>query len=114
MGEMRDPDSISTTLTIAETGHLVFATLHTNDTSQSLDRIISVFPADRRDQIQVQLASTLRGVVYQRLFPRPQGGMVAAFEVLLANNAVQNLLRGARLASSGMSSRRTSQRACRR
>jgi twitching motility protein PilT len=93
VGEMRDPDSIATTLTIAETGHLVFATLHTNDSAQALDRIISVFPADRRDQIQVQLASTLRGVVYQRLLPRTAGGMVAAYEVLLANHAVQNLLR---------------------
>jgi twitching motility protein PilT len=93
VGEMRDPDSIATTLTIAETGHLVFATLHTNDSAQALDRIISVFPADRRDQIQVQLASTLRGVVYQRLLPRIAGGMVAAYEVLLANHAVQNLLR---------------------
>ena len=90
---MRDPDSIATTLTIAETGHLVFATLHTNDSAQALDRIISVFPADRRDQIQVQLASTLRGVVYQRLLPRRAGGMVAAYELLMANHAVQNLLR---------------------
>ena len=93
VGEMRDLNSISTALTIAETGHLVFATLHTNDTSQSLDRIIDVFPADRRDQIQVQLAATLRGVVYQRLFPRLDGGMVAAYEVLLANNAIRNLIR---------------------
>src|SRR5262249_54526376 len=93
VGEMRDLESIETTLTIAETGHLVFATLHTNDSAQALDRIISVFPAERRDQIQVQLASTLRGVVYQRLLPRRGGGLVAAYEVLQANNAVQNLLR---------------------
>lgn len=93
VGEMRDPDSIQTALTIAETGHLVFGTLHTNDTSQSLDRIIDVFPAERRDQIQVQLAATLRGVIYQRLFPRLDSGMVAAYEVLLANNAVRNLIR---------------------
>ena len=93
VGEMRDTESIATALTIAETGHLVFATLHTNDTSQALDRIIDVFPSDRRDQIQVQLAATLRGVIYQRLFPRIQGGMVAAYEVLLANNAIRNLIR---------------------
>jgi twitching motility protein PilT len=96
VGEMRDPESIQTTLTIAETGHLVFATLHTNDAAQALDRIIDVFPADRRDQIQVQLASTLRGVVYQRLLPRIDSGMAAAYEVLLANHAVRNLLRDGR------------------
>jgi twitching motility protein PilT len=93
VGEMRDPESISVALSIAETGHLVFATLHTNDTAQALDRIIDVFPADRRDQIQVQLSSTLQAVVYQRLLPRAHGGLVAAFEVLRANHAVRNLLR---------------------
>ena len=93
VGEMRDPESISVALSIAETGHLVFATLHTNDTAQALDRIIDVFPAERRDQIQVQLASTLQGVMYQRLLPRRQGGLVAAFEVMRANHAVRNLIR---------------------
>ena len=93
VGEMRDPESISVALSIAETGHLVFATLHTNDTAQALDRIIDVFPAERRDQIQVQLASTLQAVFYQRLLPRTHGGLVAAFEVLRANPAVRNLLR---------------------
>jgi twitching motility protein PilT len=93
VGEMRDPESISVALSIAETGHLVFATLHTNDTGQALDRIIDVFPAERRDQIQVQLASTLQAVIYQRLLPRTHGGLVAAFEVLRANHAVRNLLR---------------------
>jgi twitching motility protein PilT len=93
VGEMRDPESISVALSIAETGHLVFATLHTNDTAQALDRIIDVFPAERRDQIQVQLASTLQAVIYQRLLPRTHGGLVAAFEVLRANHAVRNLLR---------------------
>jgi twitching motility protein PilT len=96
VGEMRDPESIQTTLTIAETGHLVFATLHTNDAAQALDRIIDVFSSDRRDQIQVQLASTLRGVIYQRLLPRVGGGMTAAYEVLVANHAVRNLLREGR------------------
>ena len=90
---MRDPESISVALSIAETGHLVFASLHTNDTAQALDRIIDVFPAERRDQIQVQLASTLQGVIYQRLIPRITGGLVAAFEVMRANHAVRNLVR---------------------
>ncbi len=91
--EMRDLDSISITLTLAETGHLVFATLHTNDASQALDRIIDVFPGDRRDQIQTQLAGTLQGVISQRLLPAIGGGRVAAYEVLMANDAVRNLLR---------------------
>jgi twitching motility protein PilT len=93
VGEMRDQESIATTLTIAETGHLVFATLHTNDSAQAIDRIVDIFPSDRRDQIQVQLASTLEGVIYQRLVPRIGGGLVAAYEVLMANHAVRNLVR---------------------
>jgi twitching motility protein PilT len=93
VGEMRDQESIATTLTIAETGHLVFATLHTNDTAQAIDRIVDIFPSDRRDQIQVQLASTLEGVVYQRLVPRIGGGLIAAYEVLMVNHAVRNLVR---------------------
>ncbi|HXQ44580.1 MAG TPA: type IV pilus twitching motility protein PilT [Acidimicrobiales bacterium] len=93
VGEMRDLESIATTLTIAETGHLVFATLHTNDSAQAIDRIVDMFPSDRRDQIQVQLASTLEGVIYQRLVPLNGGGLVAAYEVLFANHAVRNLVR---------------------
>jgi twitching motility protein PilT len=93
LGEMRDLDSISITLTLAETGHLVFATLHTNDASQALDRIVDVFPAERRDQIQIQLAGTLQGVISQRLLPAEGGGRVAAYEVLMANDAVRNLVR---------------------
>ena len=93
LGEMRDLDSISITLTLAETGHLVFGTLHTNDAPQALDRIIDVFPADRRDQIQIQLAGTLQGVISQRLLPAIGGGRVGAYEVLLANDAVRNLVR---------------------
>ncbi|MGE0141272.1 MAG: type IV pilus twitching motility protein PilT, partial [Ilumatobacteraceae bacterium] len=93
LGEMRDLDSISITLTLAETGHLVFATLHTNDASQALDRIVDVFPAEKRDQIQIQLAGSLQGVLSQRLLPAEGGGRVAAYEVLLANDAVRNLLR---------------------
>ena len=93
LGEIRDLDSISITLTLAETGHLVFATLHTNDASQALDRIVDVFPAEKRDQIQIQLAGALQGVISQRLLPAEGGGRVAAYEVLLGNEAVRNLLR---------------------
>ena len=93
VGEMRDQESIQTTLTIAETGHLVFATLHTNDTATALDRVVDVFPTDRQEQVRVQLAATLLGVVAQRLIPRVSGGVVAAFEVMFANHAVRNLVR---------------------
>ncbi|MGZ6792788.1 MAG: type IV pilus twitching motility protein PilT, partial [Mycobacteriales bacterium] len=93
VGEMRDLESIWFALSIAETGHLVFATLHTNDSAQALDRIIDVFPGDRQPQIRVQLASVLTGVVYQRLLPRVDGGLVAAYEVLVANSAVRNLVK---------------------
>jgi twitching motility protein PilT len=93
VGEMRDPESISIALTIAETGHLVLSTLHTNDTAQAVDRIVDVFPGERQAQVRVQLAGSLTAVVAQRLVPRIGGGMVAAFEVLLANHAVRNLIR---------------------
>jgi len=93
LGELRDLDSISITLTLAETGHLVFGTLHTNDAPQALDRIIDVFPAEQRDQIQIQLAGSLQGVISQRLLPAIGGGRVGAYEVLLANDAVRNLVR---------------------
>src|SRR3954463_2919431 len=93
VGEMRDLESIRFALTIAETGHLVFATLHTNDTAQSVSRMIDVFPAEQQDQVRVQLAAALTAVVYQRLIPRVGGGMVAAYEVLVANSAVRNLIK---------------------
>jgi twitching motility protein PilT len=93
VGEMRDPETIQIALTIAETGHLVFATLHTNDAATALDRIVDVFPSERQTQIRVQLAGSLAGVLSQRLLPRVGGGMVAAFEVLIANNPVRNLVR---------------------
>ena len=93
VGEMRDLETIQTALTIAETGHLVFATLHTNDTAQALDRIVDVFPGDQQSQIRVQLANALTGIVYQRLLPRTSGGRVAAYEVLIATSAVRNLIR---------------------
>jgi twitching motility protein PilT len=93
VGEMRDLESIRFALTIAETGHLVFATLHTNDAAQSIARIVDVFPAEQQAQIRVQLSAALTGIVYQRLVPRLGGGLVAAFEVLVANSAVRNLIK---------------------
>jgi twitching motility protein PilT len=93
IGEMRDPETIQAALTIAETGHLVFATLHTNDAGQALDRIIDVFPGERQAQIRVQLAGSLTGIVSQRLLPKIGGGRIAAFEILVATFAVRNLIR---------------------
>ncbi|HKS98438.1 MAG TPA: type IV pilus twitching motility protein PilT [Rugosimonospora sp.] len=93
VGEMRDLESIRFALTIAETGHLVFATLHTNDAAQSITRMVDVFPAEQQAQIRVQLAAALTGIVYQRLVPRVGGGLVAAFEVLVATSAVRNLIK---------------------
>jgi twitching motility protein PilT len=93
VGEMRDPETIQTALTIAETGHLVFATLHTNDVGQAVDRIVDVFPGAKQSQIRVQLAGSLTGIVSQRLMPRIGGGRVGAFEVLSATFAVRNLIR---------------------
>ena len=93
LGEMRDEESISITLTLAETGHLVFATLHTNDASQAMDRIVDAYAAERREQVQTQLAAVLQGVVSQRLVRRVGHGRVGAFEVLIATDAVRNLIR---------------------
>ncbi len=93
LGEMRDLESIQIALSLAETGHLVFATLHTNDASQALDRIVDVFPSEKRDQIQTMLAGSLQGVISQRLIPAISGGRVAAYEVLIGNEAVRNLVR---------------------
>jgi twitching motility protein PilT len=93
IGEMRDLASIRMALTIAETGHLVLATLHTNDTSQAVDRIVDVFPGEQQQQIRVQLAASLQAIIYQQLVPMTGGGLVAAFEVLVATHAVRNLIR---------------------
>ena len=97
IGEMRDFDTISTALTAAETGHLIFATLHTNDSSQTIDRIIDVFPAYQQNQIRSQLANALLAVVSQRLIPRIDGGRVPAVEILIKNHAVENLIRESRI-----------------
>jgi twitching motility protein PilT len=93
IGEMRDLETISSALTIAETGHLVLATLHTNDSSQAMDRILDGFPAVQQEQVKVQLAACLAGVVYQQLLPAVGGGRVAAFEVLIASAAVRALIK---------------------
>jgi twitching motility protein PilT len=93
VGEMRDLESIDTVLTLAETGHLVFATLHTNDTAQAVDRLLGVFPGDRQAQARLQLSASLVGVMYQRLVPMIGGGLVAAYEVLVGTHAVRNLIR---------------------
>lgn len=93
VGEMRDLESISTALTIAETGHLVFATLHTNDAAQSIDRIVDVFPGGQQAQIRGQLASVLVGVVSLRLLPKIGGGRVPAYEIMVSNHAVRNVIR---------------------
>ena len=98
VGEMRDLESISIALTVAETGHLVFATLHTNDASQAIHRVVDVFAPEQQQQIRVQLGSTLIAVVHQELLPRIGGGRVAAFEVLIANIAVRNLIRDNKVA----------------
>ena len=94
VGEMRDLETISTALTAAETGHLVFATLHTQDTAQTVDRIIDVFPPEQQGQVRVQLSVALQGIITQQLLPTADGaGRVAACEVLIPNPAVRNLIR---------------------
>nr|MBI5456086.1 type IV pilus twitching motility protein PilT [Candidatus Levybacteria bacterium] len=93
VGEMRDPETIAAALTIAETGHLVFSTLHTNSASQTIDRIIDSFPASQQSQVRTQLASTLKGVVSQRLIPRIDGGRIPGVEVLIGTSAIATNIR---------------------
>lgn len=94
VGEMRDPETIATAITAAETGHLVFATLHTGSAAQTIDRIIDAFPAHQQQQIRVQLSVTLQGIVAQQLLPRMNGkGRIAALEILIATPAVRNIIR---------------------
>jgi twitching motility protein PilT len=98
VGEMRDLETIGTALTAAETGHLVFATLHTQSAPQTIDRVIDVFSAEQQDQVRVQLASTLQGVVTQNLVPTADGrGRTAAIEILMPDDAVRNLIRQAKV-----------------
>ena len=97
VGELRDLETISTALTAAETGHLVFATLHTQDAPATIDRVIDVFPPNQQDQIRIQLGSSLQGVVTQQLVPTADGdGRCVAAEVLVCTPAIQNLIRGAK------------------
>jgi twitching motility protein PilT len=98
LGEMRDLETIATALTAAETGHLVFATLHTQSAPATVDRVIDVFPAAQQEQIRMQLASTLEGVITQTLLPTADGtGRVAVLEILFPDDAVRNLIRQARV-----------------
>jgi len=93
IGEMRDLETMASALSIAETGHLVLATVHTNDASQAVDRILDAFPTGQVQQARVQLAACLAGVIYQQLLPAVGGGRVAAFEILIATSAVRSLVK---------------------
>ncbi len=93
VGEMRDITTIATAVTAAETGHLIFSTLHTNNASQTINRIIDSFPSGQQDQIRVQLAGSLSGIFSQRLVPRVSGGLIPSYELLINNTAVANLIR---------------------
>lgn len=96
LGEMRDLETIEAAMTVAETGHLVLATLHTNNAAQTADRIIDVFPPHQQPQVRTQLANVLVGIVSQRLLPRISGGRVSASEILVATAAVRNVIREAK------------------
>ena len=96
VGEMRDYETISSAVTAAETGHLVFSTLHTNNAAQTIDRIIDMFPSEQQGQVRVQLAGSLAGIFSQRLIPRVSGGLIPAYELLINNNAISTLIRDAR------------------
>jgi twitching motility protein PilT len=93
LGELRDLDTIETALTVAETGHLVFATLHTNSAVQTINRLVSVFPPEQQERIRIMLSFSLQGVISQRLLPAVQGGRVAAVEFLAMTNPIRNLIR---------------------
>lgn len=93
VGEMRNHETMAAAVTAAETGHMVFSTLHTNNAAQTIDRIIDSFPPGQQDQIRIQLASALAGVFSQRLVPRISGGLIPVFELMISNNAIQNLIR---------------------
>lgn len=96
VGEMRDPDTMSTAVSAAETGHLVFSTLHTNNAAQTVDRIIDSFAAEQQQQIRIQLAASLSGIFSQRLIPKISGGLTPAYELMLNTSAVSNLIRDER------------------
>jgi twitching motility protein PilT len=96
VGEMRGYETISAAVTAAETGHLVLSTLHTNNAAQTIDRIIDSFPANQQQQVRIQLAGSLAGIFSQRLVPRISGGLVPAYELLINNSAISNLIREGR------------------
>jgi len=93
VGEMRDPETMAIAITAAETGHLVFATLHTNSASQSIHRVVDSFPPEQQDQVRAQLSGSLLGVISQRLLPRTRGGLIPACEIMISTPAVANLIR---------------------
>jgi len=93
VGEMRDPETMAIAITAAETGHLVFATLHTNSASQTIHRIVDSFPPEQQDQVRAQLSGSLLGIISQRLVPRLKGGLIPACEIMLSSPAVANLIR---------------------
>lgn len=96
VGEMRDAETMSTAVSAAETGHMVFSTLHTNNAAQTVDRIIDSFTSTQQNQIRIQLAATLSGIFSQRLIPKISGGLIPAYELMLNNTAVSNLIRDKR------------------
>jgi len=98
VGEMRNLETIAATITLAETGHLVLATLHTHNSAQTIDRIIDIFPSHQQSQIRLQLSMTLKGIVSQRLLPQPKGGRLATREVLINTPAISNLIRENKIA----------------
>lgn len=98
VGEMRDPETIRLALTAAETGHLVFGTLHTSSAAKTIDRIIDVFPAAEKEMVRSMLSESLRAVISQTLLKKVGGGRVAAHEIMIANPAIRNLIREAKVA----------------
>ena len=97
VGEMRDVETISLALTAAETGHLVFGTLHTSSAAKTIDRIIDVFPAGEKEMVRAMLSESLEGVIAQRLLKKPEGGRVAAYEIMIGTSAIRNLIREAKV-----------------
>ena len=97
VGEMRDVETISLALTAAETGHLVFGTLHTSSAAKTIDRIIDVFPGGEKEMVRAMLSESLEGVIAQRLLKKPEGGRVAAYEIMIGTSAIRNLIREAKV-----------------
>ena len=99
VGEMRDRESIQIALTATETGHLVFSTVHTEGAAKTIDRLVDIFPPDQQQQIRVQLSTSLKAVISQRLLPRATGGRIAAFEIMFVTGAISNLIRENKVAN---------------